>query len=132
MNITFLIGNGFDVGLGMRSKFTDYFPQYIEESKNKSDTLSAFSKEIEANKEDWSYFEKKIGEYTDKFTKETVREYKAQFKDFEVNFIKYLQQEENSLTYDKAKIFKVFPNALLNFYNNGNLSPGSTNAITNQ
>lgn len=80
MNITFMIGNGFDVGLGLRSKFSDYFPVYIDESKGKDETLSPLAKEIELNQEEWSYFEKKMGEYTGKFTKETKDNYKAQFK----------------------------------------------------
>lgn len=132
MNITFIIGNGFDVGLGLRSKFSDYFPVYIDESKGKDETLSPLSKEIELNQEEWSYFEKKMGEYTDKFSKETMGNYKAQFKDFEVNFIKYLRNEESKLTYDKTKIVQVFEKALLNFYRQDILSPGSFEIISNQ
>ena len=132
MNITFIIGNGFDVGLGLRSKFSDYFPVYIDESKGKDETLSPLAKEIELNQEEWSYFEKKMGDYTDKFTKETMNNYKSQFKDFEVNFIKYLRNEESKLSYDKTKISQVFEKALLNFYKQDILSPGSTEAISNQ
>lgn len=131
MNITFLIGNGFDVGLGLRSKFSDYFPQYIEESKNKKGTLSALADEIASDKEEWSYFEKKMGEYTDKFTKTTITDYKAQIKDFEVSFIKYLQKEESLLRYDSSKILQVFEKALMSFYKSNNLSPGSTDTIAN-
>ena len=36
MNITFLIGNGFDIGLGMLSRFTDYFPVYLANYLDKS------------------------------------------------------------------------------------------------
>lgn len=132
MNITFMIGNGFDIGLGLRSKFSDYFPIYINESKGKNGTLSALAHEIEMNQEEWSYFEKKMGEYADKFTLKTQKDYLAQFKDFEVNFIKYLRQEENMLTYDKARILQVFEKALLNFYRQDILSPGSSEIISNQ
>ncbi len=132
MNITFLIGNGFDVGLGLHSKFSEYFPRYIEESKNKNNTLSALAKEIDSNEEEWAYFEKKMGEYTEKFTKETINDYKAQFKDFEVNFIKYLQKEERTLSYSNAKLLQVFETALMTFYTNKNLSSASADMITKQ
>lgn len=44
MNITFFIGNGFDVGMGLHSKFSDYFPRYIEESANKNKIIRRFIK----------------------------------------------------------------------------------------
>ena len=47
MNITFLIGNGFDVGVGMRSKFKDFFPQYIDKSKTKEKDIQHLAIEIE-------------------------------------------------------------------------------------
>ncbi len=30
MNITFMIGNGFDVNLGLRSKFTQFYDTYFK------------------------------------------------------------------------------------------------------
>lgn len=60
MNITFLIGNGFDVGMGLKSKFSDYFPIYIEESKEKDNSIKALADDIEINRAEWSYFEKKL------------------------------------------------------------------------
>lgn len=132
MNITFLIGNGFDVGLGLHSKFSDYFPKYIKESKNKSKSLLELSNDIDANREEWSYFEKKMGDYTIKFSKETISNYKSQIKDFEINFIKYLQEEENSLIYDKNKLTPIFSKAFSSFYSQNNLSPGSYDAIAYQ
>ena len=71
MNITFLIGNGFDVGMGMHSKFSDYFPIYIEDSKDKVKSLKDFADEIAEDEEKWSVFEKQLGVYTNKFSLET-------------------------------------------------------------
>ena len=36
MEITFLIGNGFDIGLGMRTQYSQFIPRYIKNGKNKS------------------------------------------------------------------------------------------------
>ena len=49
MNITFMIGNGFDVGLGLPSKFKDFFPTYVEDSKNKPPEIKQLSERIHAN-----------------------------------------------------------------------------------
>lgn len=129
MNITFLIGNGFDVGMGLRSKFSDYFPQYIKESANKTKSLKDLSKRIEENQKEWSYFEKKLGEYTEEFTLETQEVFKQQLRDFELGFIKYLREEEKTLVCDQQKIKEIFGKAFLNFYKDGNLTPGSEEAI---
>ena len=129
MNITFLIGNGFDIGMGLHSKFSDYFSQYVEESKDKDRIFKEFADEIDENRTEWSYFEKKLGEYTEHFTVDTQDKYKTQLRDFEVGFIKYLRGEEEKLSYDKTKITPVFEKALLAFYKNGNLTTGSTETI---
>ena len=36
MNITFMMGNGFDVGLGFSPKFADFFPTYVMDSKTRN------------------------------------------------------------------------------------------------
>ena len=132
MQLTFLIGNGFDVGMGMRSKFSDYFPRYIEESANKTKSLKDLSKRIEKNQKEWSYFEKKLGEYTEEFTLETQEIFKQQLRDFELGFIKYLREEEKALVYDQQKIKETFGKAFLNFYKDENLTAGSEETVANQ
>lgn len=132
MNITFLIGNGFDVGMGLRSKFSQYFPLYIEESKNKHNSIKALSDNIDSNRTEWSYFEKKLGEYTKNFTLQTKNDFIAQVKDFELGFISYLHEEEGKLNYDSKLISDKFRKSLLNFYRDNNLNEGSTETITNQ
>ena len=67
LNITFLIGNGFDIGMGMKSRFKDFFPIYELLSKNKEPEIKQLSDEIDGNHETWADFEAKLGEYTLKF-----------------------------------------------------------------
>ena len=56
MNITFLIGNGFDVGMGMESKFKDFFPIYEAKSLNKEDRIKKLSQEIGNDYDTWADF----------------------------------------------------------------------------
>ena len=130
MQITFLIGNGFDVGLGMKSKFSDYFPIYVKESHNKEEHIKKLSEAIKADKDTWAYFEKQKGEYTSQFNETTQQDYINQFKDFERSFVDYLIDEENKLSYeDKEKISTTFTKALTDFYKGQNLQAGSKNVL---
>lgn len=123
MNITFLIGNGFDVGLGMDSQFSDFFPQYIEESKNKPEIIRALSESIKNNSDEWSYFEEQLGEYTSNFRTSSKdaflspRTFLNQFRDFEVSFIRYLNKLEEKISFDdKNRIASVMQNGLAHFW----------------
>ena len=69
MNITFLIGNGFDIGVEMKSKFKDFFPIYKDKSVKRSTHIKQLSENIEGNYKTWADFEKKLGVYTENFDK---------------------------------------------------------------
>lgn len=126
MNITFLIGNGFDVGVGMKSRFSDYFPIYIEQSKNKEVSLKGLADDIDINKTEWSYFEKKLGSYLKKFNSETKDIFIRQVQDFEKGFIEYLKGQENMLNYKNSdEISSVMTSALQSFYSTNNIAIAS-------
>lgn len=130
MNITFLIGNGFDVGLGMNSRFKDFFPKYISLSENKTESLKGLSNNIAMNEDKWSNFEKELGQYTNEFTTENHQLLVDQITDFEIEFVKYLKNEESRLIFnDKNNISKVVINALTDFYSADNLPIVSSNSI---
>ena len=67
MKITFLIGNGFDVGLGLKSKFKDFFPTYVKWSEHKSAKIKQLSLKIGEDFETWADFELQMGQYTNEF-----------------------------------------------------------------
>ncbi len=132
MNITFLIGNGFDVGLGMNSRFKDFFPTYQKNSENKESIVKQLSDEIakDKNYETWSDFEKAIGEYTEKFDSKTKNNLIQQLKDFQNEFIEYLKGQQKRLSFEnETKISEKMTKGISKFYNNNNLSPDSKTAI---
>ena len=131
MNITFLIGNGFDVGLGMKSRFKDFFPIYKEKSQNKEPRIKQLSDSIEGDYDTWADFEKALGEYTLKFTSENKQDFIDQVKDFETEFIAYLKWQESVLSFkDSDKIAHIMIAALTKFYSSDNLAIDSNSAIT--
>ena len=63
MNITFLIGNGFDINLGLQTRYIDFCNHYIERI-SEEEQIKKFKHDIKKNKEEWSYFESTLGKYT--------------------------------------------------------------------
>ena len=66
MNITFLIGNGFDRNLGLKTAYSD-FVSYYKGLDTTDETLIKFHEHINENEELWSSAEEEIGKYTKEF-----------------------------------------------------------------
>ena len=100
MQITFLVGNGFDLNAGLRTRFSDFFKVYCEETANDKPVIKKFKEEIGTNVELWSDFEKQMGAYTFKVTKDipeegelSIEDYYTCIDDFRNKFIIYLNEE---------------------------------------
>lgn len=100
MQITFLVGNGFDLNAGLRTRFSDFFKVYCEETANDTPVIKKFKEEIGTNVELWSDFEKQMGAYTSKVTKDipeegklSIEDYYTCIDDFRNKFIIYLNEE---------------------------------------
>lgn len=71
VNITFIIGNGFDLNLGLKTSYTDFYKIYVEDAdEEKNELIQYFKKSIPVSSEtktkieNWSDFEKAMGEYS--------------------------------------------------------------------
>lgn len=62
MNITLIIGNGFDLNLGLPTSYGDFYPYYLLEK-----TERIIQKELENNPADWSDLEKQLGKISLKY-----------------------------------------------------------------
>lgn len=132
MNITFLIGNGFDIGVGMKSKFKDFFPVYILHSEQKEDEIKQLSIEIGNDFETWADFELQMGKYTEKFDPSERQKILDQFRDFEMEFMRYLSTEEETLSFSNTSLISsTMLSALKTFYSTDNLRNQSYADILN-
>ena len=132
MNVTFLIGNGFDLGVGLKSRFSDFFPEYKKRSVNKEKRIKALSQNIAEDYGNWADFESMLGEYTSEFTDETKKDFLDQVRDFEREFSNYLKEQEEGLFFDNAEeIAEVMRNGLCNFYSSDVLPVVSHNVLKN-
>jgi hypothetical protein len=122
MNILFMIGNGFDLGMGLKTKFTDFFPEYEKINKSNDPAIVDFKQKIKENYETWADFEIALGRYASKFKTfpsdfaKTVMSHCHE--DFVDAFADYLEEQQSQLHYDSkaSEIATVFERSILRFH----------------
>lgn len=146
MKITVLLGNGFDVSLGIKSSYGDFYKWYYgkpSDIKHIQDFRNAIKKDILSDIPDdektWADFELGLGKYTENFTKETVDQFIDCLDDAQANIRQYLLEQE--ATFDIAHCTEAskvaFQKSLWNFYDEiSDLEKGpmrgSLNAVPNE
>lgn len=120
-----MLGNGFDVSFGIKSSYSDFYKWYCPQSSDVShiDTFRKnIDEEIKSNKPNeekvWADFEVGIGQYTTKFTKETVDDFIDCFIDAQTNIREYLTEQMEKFDLDKFSKddYSNFSKSLCNFY----------------
>ncbi len=102
MNITFLIGNGFDLNLGLDTSYSDFIKEY-KKTKKGTDTLNKFRKHIKENEEMWSVAEVALGKFTAEFETGQGAEFSECHEDFCNRLVGYLKRQEERINYEISK-----------------------------
>ena len=106
MNITFLIGNGFDLNLGLKTSYKDFLEDYANKNSNSNDSIMKFKDFIDKKqiKKEilWVDAEKEFLDYSNKFDgeKASVGDYSRCHLDICASLGKYLEQEEKRLNFE--------------------------------
>lgn len=110
MNITFLIGNGFDVNLGLKTLYTDFYPSYIKSNENRSssDPIRQFCDKLIRDREVYEEYIQNIDSTSKK------PEFIEEWKDFEFFFAK----NANGSKDDIARIIADFNNKFADYLKN--------------
>ncbi len=113
MQITFLIGNGFDIHMGIASAYKMAEANYIGIPK-KDPQIQSFQKSLQENGDYWSNFEAGLGKYTNEFKEDQQADFQLCLDDFTEELIKYLQAEEEKIDYELCleEIKKEFTRSL--------------------
>ena len=93
MNITFMIGNGFDRNLGLKTTYAEFVAWYKNTSA-KTETLKKFREFINENEELWSAAEEELGRYTVQFEEGAGDAFNECHKDICEHLARYLTYEQ--------------------------------------
>lgn len=104
MNVTILVGNGFDLNLNLKTKYTDFLSYYCGDSGADHVTIQNFKQDILQDYKTWSDAELAFGRYTEKFLNddEGAEKFCDCHDDFCVKLASYLQKQETRLNWNYA------------------------------
>lgn len=113
--VTFLIGNGFDINIGLNTRYQDFYKYYIE--NNEDDMLA---KDINKNYTNWSDLELGLGKYTEEVGAEKEEEFWRSEQNLENELVDYLGKELDRIDLNmderRQKIKTEMAVSLLEFY----------------
>lgn len=106
MRTTFLLGNGFDLSCGLKTRYSDFYPYYVE-LKNSNPSIQKFKKDINKDVEEaastkilkhfnWSDFEEGLAIYAKKVNSE--KELIDCVRDFRRELGYYLIRQQNAFS----------------------------------
>ena len=124
MNITFLLGNGFDINIGMQTRYNDFYKYYLQQTDNNEHILAL--KDCIAT-ENWSDLEEEFGKYTSKLSDENMAI--DLYNNLITNIKDFIIQEENKYEINSSDTSKML-NDLLN--PESYLRPVETRALSKQ
>lgn len=104
MNITFLVGNGFDISAGIDTAYSDFCEWYCKQNNNVPEHVKKFrdniSEDLKKPKEErtWADFELGLGMYTKFFNEDTISQFWDCYEDAMLKLQEYidLQMEQVS------------------------------------
>ncbi|MBR2413588.1 MAG: hypothetical protein IKB13_03735, partial [Clostridia bacterium] len=119
MNITFLIGNGFDLNLGLQTTYLDFI-KYYKNLPTWDMQLREFRLNINDNEKFWSTAEIALGQYTNQFEKGQAEFFAKCQSDFCEQLVDYLELQESRINFDDTSslILKSFEklNTIINSF----------------
>jgi hypothetical protein len=119
LNILYLIGNGFDLNLGLKTKLSYIVEKIIEEETDDADILKLKENLKEHKDLWWSDFELQLGKHTKEFSFETMATFDNQYSYFIKKIIDLFKKQENRIDYKNKESFiaQSFMRYIATFYN---------------
>lgn len=114
MNITFLIGNGFDINLGLNTKYSDFYPYFIEKS-SETNMIRAW---LEKDELLWADLEAQLGEKLENVKENERDKFYHDKAELDRLLLEYLEQEQGriSIQNKEQEVADVFAKSLNGFY----------------
>jgi hypothetical protein len=99
MNVTFLIGNGFDLACGLKTSYRDFLKYYMNVTSD-SNNITHFKETISMDLDTWADAEIAFGKYTEKYDSDNVSAFRECYDDFVNQLSTYLGQQEKRFNID--------------------------------
>lgn len=117
MNITILVGNGFDLNLNLKTQYTDFIKDYCKNAEGDNLVIKEFKKDIAKDCENWANAELAFGQYTENFkdNKKGAEEFCDCHDDFCEKLVLYLENQESRLNwgYSSMDIARTFSECII-------------------
>ncbi len=126
MNITFLIGNGFDINLGLNTRYSDFYPYFVEKS-TETNMIRAWLKEDELL---WADLEEQLGKRLENVEENEQEQFYEDKAELDGLLLEYLAQEQDkvSISNREERISAELARSLTTFYSD--LPELARNSIT--
>ena len=132
-SILFILGNGFDLNLNMKTRYSDIYETYIK-TPSKSDIIKKFKEDLSGKQpyEKWADFEMGMAKYAEELSCEN--DLIECVRDFKTHMVSHLSKENNRFkkimdSIQIGTILSELENSLFYFYSG--LTPNVVNQITN-
>lgn len=108
MKILYLIGNGFDLNLDLKTSYNDFYKKYIK-TKSKNEIIANFKKELKTSLKSkvhkWADFEYEFGKYSKSFKNES--EYLNLYDDIVDALAKHIDTQNVDFDLNSKDAFKL-------------------------
>lgn len=94
MDILYILGNGFDLQLGLPTRYSDFY-NYYSGLESKSDAIKKLKEDIKEKPKDWSDLEEALGKYTSQ-TK-TIEEFAEIYDDIQTALRDYISKVDEMI-----------------------------------
>ena len=101
MNVLFVIGNGFDLQLGLPTSYRDFYKYYCRITSFR-EPISQLKNDIKENYENWSDLELSLGKYTGKIT--NLKDFTDAYDDIQSKLRDYLMVVDSMVEHAEIKL----------------------------
>ena len=103
MNVVVLIGNGFDIGMGLDTRYSDFINWYLQQKTSDNPIIRQFREQIAQDKSTWADAERAFGKMSfSEMSNDVVHAAQLCLSDFQRNLCAYL--DEQNARFKKEKV----------------------------
>lgn len=121
MNITFLVGNGFDIAAKIDTSYEKFYDWYGKK-KSEIDHINKFRQtikdDIKNGGKNWSDLEIGLGQHTKNYTIDNVSEFIECYEDVHEMIIKFIEEQKAQFNLEEIpeNEISLFKDGIVNFY----------------